>query len=426
MADSFGNEIDSVTGFAPGRLIHNSADINLRARWAQEIIRKRKKKGEGIYNFIGVNTSFPIETADLEMATDELVGASFYVDKLRKMAIEHLGGDPREHEVLFCNRLSAGNVATVLSFVKEGDILLSYIAPPRGFTHSSIRYGTKLAGAAFVEAVSPEEVEKILEEQGQRISLVMVTGTNTALTSPTTEQLEQVVKDAKARNKIVYIDDASGARLRPVLYEQPKSLKLGVDLAGTSGEKLLPGPRSGWIAGNKELVEKVNNTLTMIGGEMRPPVRISLLRGLEKYDPESIVKMKEHGEKIYHSAKRLYGDRAEGIFGGIHIRYDDNLSIVLDKLGGKEAEIVPVEASVGAGVCLLEDFGIMTVAGVWDASGTFSLRLKPIAKEGKRFGSPEQIVRALDRSYDRVADNASDVDNMGRLLFGKFYKHGKS
>ncbi len=418
--DRYGNEIDPVHGFAWGKLISGPESLNLRFRWAQELMKRRYKRygQEAIYNLTGLYTHFPSTTEDLGPPSDDLVGPAIWMDRLKRIGIEHLGGDIERHHVAFCNRLSSGQVATILSIVKPGEILVCYSAPPKGFTHSSILLGSKLVGAECLEANTAEEFNDIVEKYGDRVSLVVITGTSTALKSPPIEELKKVIEISREHKIFTYLDDASGARLRPVLLMQPKSLELGVDIAGTSGEKLLPGPRSGWIAGDRDLVERIETLLITMGADLRPALSVALLRGLENYDPELLRKMKAMGEKIYRLAKGLYGDRVKEIPFGIHILHDDGLDIVIEKADARQIELVPVEASIGTGVSLLEDYGVITVAGAWSAGSTPSIRIKPVPEEGMRFGGPEKIIEVLDKSFERVAVTSRDMDGMRKLLFG--------
>ena len=56
----------------------------------------------------------------------------------------------------------------------------------------------------------------------------------------------------------VYVDDAGGARVGPAMFDQPRTLQLGVDLVSTGLDKYATaGPRLGVMAGETSLVERV-------------------------------------------------------------------------------------------------------------------------------------------------------------------------
>ncbi len=48
--------------------------------------------------------------------------------KLRRLALEHLGGDPNRHDVLVLNRLTAALFATHLELVAPGTVVLGVSA----------------------------------------------------------------------------------------------------------------------------------------------------------------------------------------------------------------------------------------------------------------------------------------------------------
>lgn len=64
-----------------------------------------------------------------------------------------------------------------------------------------------------------------------------------------TENFEKIVK--MSGDIPVFVDDASGARVRTVLYGQPTAIELGADLVITSTDKLMNGPRGGLMSGKK-------------------------------------------------------------------------------------------------------------------------------------------------------------------------------
>ena len=50
----------------------------------------------------------------------------------------------------------------------------------------------------------------------------------------------------------VYVDDAGGARVGPAIFDQPRTLQLGVDVVATGLDKYgTVGPRLGVMAGEK-------------------------------------------------------------------------------------------------------------------------------------------------------------------------------
>mgnify|MGYP003306407706 CR=1 FL=1 len=71
------------------------------------------------------------------------------------------------------------------------------------------------------------------------------------------DEFKKVIEMAHEKGIPVMVDDASGARLRTVVFNQAKACDLGADIAITSTDKLMPGPRGGLMAGREDLIDKI-------------------------------------------------------------------------------------------------------------------------------------------------------------------------
>ena len=67
----------------------------------------------------------------------------------------------------------------------------------------------------------------------------------------------------------VYVDDAGWARVGPALFDQPRTLQLGVDVVATGLDKYgTVGPRLGVMAGEKSLVSRIRARAFEMGMEV--------------------------------------------------------------------------------------------------------------------------------------------------------------
>ena len=68
------------------------------------------------------------------------------------------------------------------------------------------------------------------------------------------------------------MDDASGARLRTVVYKQPRAMDMGADIVITSTDKLMDGPRGGLMSGKSDIMIKIKSKAHQFGLEAQPPL----------------------------------------------------------------------------------------------------------------------------------------------------------
>lgn len=69
-------------------------------------------------------------------------------------------------------------------------------------------------------------------------------------------EFKGIISLSKKAGIPVVVDDASGARLRTIIYKQPKAIELGADLAITSTDKFMNGPRGGILLGKSRVSQQ--------------------------------------------------------------------------------------------------------------------------------------------------------------------------
>ena len=80
------------------------------------------------------------------------------------------------------------------------------------------------------------------------------------------DDLRTIVRLAHDRGALVYVDDAGGARVGPAVFDQPRTLQLGVDVVATGLDKYgTVGPRLGVLAGDKALVARIRGRAYEMG-----------------------------------------------------------------------------------------------------------------------------------------------------------------
>lgn len=416
--DRFGNVIDPAVGYARGSILSSPLEESKRRQYAMTIIRKRAElKGkESFYNFTGLHRNFHIDQTDLPL-TEEWIGGAFFEDDLARMAKEHLGGGS-EYKVGLFNRATAGIISSCLALAKAGSVVLSVVPGTR--SHPSIDRGILLANAKKIETYSKQEVKNLLD--GRNVSLVIITGVSSDLDVIEEKILMDTIRLSKEKGIPSFLDDAYGARLRPIIYGQPKTLETGVDIGITSCDKAgLDGPRAGLIVGKAALVERIIAKGGELGLEARPPLSLGVYNSLKKFRPQMLQEEFDLGGKIYEQLCNSYGtNKVKNAGLGAAISEDDALEIV-NSLHPSEVPFgfVPAEITAGIGMFWLENYGIVSVNALGQPGARVSLRFKPDPKEMDRFGGIPALIDALNNAFDFISEKCGSVSAMKKLILGE-------
>jgi len=159
----------------------------------------------------------------------------------------------------------------------------------------------------------------------------------------------------------------------------------------------------------------------MLGLEARPAMHLSAFRALQDYDPNRIIEDARFGERLYRQAKSLYGSRVKKMLIGFNIGINDASEVLMEKARVPKTAFVPAELGSAVALSLLEKRGIITIATIIMPGAGGSIRFSPRAEIAKEFGPPEEAVRALDDSFDRIASKIEDIPEIGRTILGRYY-----
>jgi len=417
--DRFGNAIDPVVGFARGDIIRSSVDEARRLRHGQAVAaaRVRAKGPHSIAVFTGNQRDFPLKPDDLATLCEEWVGPGLFAEDLRTTAIAHFGGRADDAVAVF-NRTSAGIIATILAHAGGRPVVS--IVPPGGRSHASVVRGSALARVELVEVGGAHDWNSAIERADPKLVIITTVTSNLELLADATT-FEAVAK-AQRHGAIVLLDEAYGARLRPVLHGGPLGLTSGADLAVTNCDKAgLSGPRAGVLVGRPALVTAAAAKGSEMGMEARAPIAAGALRSLQGFSPEDLRKEAASGQALARSlAVKLGADVVKTSDLGPMIDENDVLAEVLKRAGRSDRPIgiVPCEATSALGMILLERSGILTVNTHGQPGARVSLRLKPTLDAMQRAGGEAAVVAAVDQALTELADVIADPSAMTRLILG--------
>ena len=116
--DRFGNSHAPDLTYARGEILRSTEDDFKKLQVAWSLICERSPGR--IYIFTGLEHALPLAAEELQFADDEIAPALSF-ERLKELALDHLGGSPETDDVAVFNRLTGATMATHLTLVKPGD-----------------------------------------------------------------------------------------------------------------------------------------------------------------------------------------------------------------------------------------------------------------------------------------------------------------
>lgn len=366
---------------------------------------KIKNNRSDLYDLTGLSGGFPIKQEDINLL-ETYAGPAIFEVQLQPLGIKHLGGE----KVLALNRTSSGLLAAILALVKPDHEVVHFL--PQLPSHPSIPRSVKLVKGNYREFTDAGEMQ--IDEN---TDLVIITGSTMDHQIITEEDFLKVIKLSQRKNVPVLVDDASGARLRTIIYKQPRALDMGADLVITSTDKLMEGPRGGLMSGKTELIDLIKTKANQFGLEAQPPLIAGMVRSLEKFTPEMILKSQQKKKELYMVLKEYL--TVEETPTGIMLLPED----VVKKLESMDVEtsedetpLNPEEVATILAMILLRDHNIITIPAVGMPGASPTIRMDMASKDAERI-DVEYISQAFTESFSKLKKIIVDRQACESILF---------
>ena len=385
-----------------GAILRGTEDDFAKLQVAWRVVAARHGDGS-LHDFTGLVRSM-LAAADGDPLDDELAPALHW-ERVRELALEHLGGDPERDDVFVANRLTAAIFAAVQVLAPRGGRVVGVSA---GYSHPAVRRAVRWAGAE-------------LDDGGDVAGADLVVLTRLAVTYDVLplEEVERAIGEARAGGIPVFVDDAGGARVCPAVLGQPRTLELGAEAGATGLDKYgTIGPRLGLLGGGRELVSRVRALAIELGLEARPMLYGAVVRSLEQYRPERVRELvaatQDLGDAL--AASLPWVERTPV---AVKLPGAGTLAEAARRAEVAQPPLVPVEATAALAMLLLRDHGIHTVHFAALPPGTDALLLKFVAPETlARFGGAPAFAEAVDGALDALARLLRDPPALRTLLLG--------
>ncbi|MDO5815199.1 MAG: TIGR03576 family pyridoxal phosphate-dependent enzyme [Methanobrevibacter sp.] len=381
-------------------IVNNSLDEVKKRENALSIIKNivETKGREHLFDLTGLSGGFIASPSELNLL-ETYVGPAIFEDALQEVGLEHMGGE----KVLPLNRTSSGILATILALVKKDTNVVHYLAELPA--HPSIPRSCRLVGANYSET-------DIFEEFSipENTSLVVITGSTMDHKVIDEDEFKQVIEMAHEKDIPVMVDDASGARLRTVVFNQAKACDLGADIAITSTDKLMPGPRGGLMAGRRDLIDEIKIKVNQFGLEAQPPLVLAMLNGIKNFKEDNLKKSLQRKDELF-DLLNSYFTNFKKTPTGVMISPED-LAKEIDfphKLSDDDLAFV-------FSFILLKDYGIITIPAVGMPGASATLRFDLSTSDAFNLDLND-LTKKIESSFERLLEVIPNEEKCREIVF---------
>ena len=381
-------------------IVNNSLDEIKKRDNALSIIRNmvENKGRSSLFDLTGLSGGFIASPAELSLL-ETYVGPAIFEDALQEVGIEHMGGQ----KVIPLNRTSSGILATILTLVNKNSNVVHYLAELPA--HPSIPRSCKLVGANYSETDNFNEFSI-----PENTSLVVITGSTMDHKVIDENEFRKVIEMAHERNIPVMVDDASGARLRTVIFNQPRACDLGADIAITSTDKLMPGPRGGLMAGREDLIDEIKVKVNQFGLEAQPPAVLAMVNGIKNFNEDNLINSFEHKEQLFELLNKNFNNFQKTPT-GVMISPND-----LAKEINVEHNLSDNDLAFVFSFILLRDCGIITIPPVSMPGASATIRFDLSTSDAFRLDLND-LNKKIESSFKKLLGVVSNEDECREIVF---------
>ena len=381
-------------------IINNSLDEVKKRENALSIIKSIvETQGRlSLFDLTGLSGGFIASPSEISLL-ETYVGPAIFEEDLQEAGKEHMGGE----KVLPLNRTSSGILATILALVEKDSNVVHYLAELPA--HPSIPRSCNLVGANYSETDVFEEFSI-----PENTSLVVITGSTMDHKVIDEEEFKKVIEMAHEKDIPVMVDDASGARLRTVVFNQAKACDLGADIAITSTDKLMPGPRGGLMSGREDLIDKIKIKVNQFGLEAQPPAVLAMLNGIKNFKEDNLIQSFTRKDELFELLNEKFDNfkttptgvmiSPEGLASEINI--DHNLS---------DNDLAFVFSFI-----LLKEHGIITIPPVSMPGASATIRFDLSTKDAFNLDLSD-LCKKIESSFEKLQDVVANEEKCREIVF---------
>ena len=381
-------------------IVNNSLDEVKKRENALLIIKSfvENKGRESLFDLTGLSGGFIASPSEISLL-ETYVGPAIFENELQEVGKQHLGGE----KIIPLNRTSSGILATILALVDKDTNVVHYL--PELPAHPSIPRSCELVGANYSETDVFEEF--VIPEN---TSLVVVTGSTMDHKVIDEEKFKKVIEMSHEQNIPVMVDDASGARLRTVVFNQAKACDLGADIAITSTDKLMPGPRGGLMAGKKDLIDQIKIKVNQFGLEAQPPAVLAMLNGIKNFNGDNLIKSFERKDRLFELLSENFNN-FEKTPTGVMISPEG-----LNKEVNLQHNLSDNDLAFVFSFILLKDYGIITIPPVSMPGASATIRFDLSTSDAFNLDLND-LNKKIESSFSKLQDVVTNEEKCREIVF---------
>lgn len=381
-------------------IINNSLDEVKKRENALSIIKDavETKGRSSLFDLTGLSGGFIATPSELSLL-ETYVGPAIFEDELQSVGKQHMGGE----KVLPLNRTSSGILATILTLVEKDTNVVHYLAQLPA--HPSIPRSCRLVGANYFETDVFEEFSI-----PDNTSLVVVTGSTMDHKVIDEEEFKKVIQMAHEKDIPVMVDDASGARLRTVVFNQAKACDLGADIAITSTDKLMPGPRGGLMSGREELIDEIKVKVNQFGLEAQPPAVLAMLNGIKNFKEDNLINSFSRKDELFDLLSEKFSNFEKTPTG---------VMISPEKLSNEvniEHNLSDNDLAFVFSFILLKDYGIITIPPVSMPGASATIRFDLSTSDAFNLDLND-LNKKIESSFDELLEVITNEEKCREIVF---------
>ena len=276
---------------------------------------------------------------------------------------------------------------------------------------------TYVGPAIFEDALQEVGIEHYFETDvfdeftiPDNTSLVIVTGSTMDHKVIDEDEFKAVIEMAHERNIPVMVDDASGARLRTVVFNQPKACDLGADIAITSTDKLMPGPRGGLMAGSRDLIDEIKVKVNQFGLEAQPPAVLAMVNGIKNFNKDNLVNSFERKDQLFDLLKEKF-NHIQKTPTGVMITPED-----LTKEIDIDHDLSDNDLAFVFSMLLLRNHGIITIPAVGMPGASATIRFDLSTSDAFNLDL-DDLSEKIFSSFDELISAIPNEDECKKIIF---------